>query len=639
MSNLILRSTNPNSIKKPTIIYQDKINTHPHTAAEASDANTHNMFYENGALRILNSNKITINGITVNGGGPYAYGYNGVFVPKGGANASPLFNGNSAIMIYHSGASVIKNCEITNAYHGIYVYDHNYGGIFYPFSTSYLDPLNIVPGSTFGKTGNHIFEHNRIHDNAWGMFFEAAWDLGSTIRYNLFYSNYIKTDFRTIVKALPDGSNEPGGALFFKDDMLSPLAIYNNTFWHNYLLLAGHWRAGSQYLIFNNIYSSPYQAWGKVADNEYMEMDPVYVNRIHNVVYSVQQQALGNPLKYFIQVLDTGLNKTINSDTTTGWQPLIMNELGMVQTDSIKKSINLSDGTVYSKVFNVIREGNQIVNTSASSGMPSNANARWLESHFKSTDTVSADFLVPDWNDSLVKQFIVDQGWSGADIRDSDGTAADLGAISSAGSASIEAVITPTYPVTIEGTTATARFDLSCITGNISNPVIKYMNWVNNVMNPKDSNSWSSGVTPISAADLILIPAPSSPIVVGSNKITFTVPQRTASQKYAFLELTIQGTSSDGKTVTSNVGFLPFNQDVNVPLKTIVRPSLSISNPVSADLIDLRGQVIRRAENLKNGNRAEMESALQTRTLPRGVYLIRMRGVGGSMIIYRQIIK
>ena len=56
---------------------------------------------------------------------------------------------------------------------------------------------------------------------------------------------------------LPERDNQPGGALFFKDHLLSPLAIYNNTFWHNFINFAGQCAPGCQHLIFNNIYARP----------------------------------------------------------------------------------------------------------------------------------------------------------------------------------------------------------------------------------------------------------------------------------------------------------------------------------------------------------------------------------------------
>ncbi len=47
----------------------------------------------------------------------------------------------------------------------------------------------------------------------------------------------------------------------FKDVAYSPLSIYNNTFWHNFLIFIGGWRPGAQHLIFNNIFAKPFEYW------------------------------------------------------------------------------------------------------------------------------------------------------------------------------------------------------------------------------------------------------------------------------------------------------------------------------------------------------------------------------------------
>jgi len=108
--------------------------------------------------------------------------------------------------------------------------------------------------------GNHVIEYNRIHDNSFGMYFEQMYDLGTTIRYNLIYENHHYSDAfasKVKTKTQSEGANEPGGAMIFKDNMLSPLAIYNNTFWHNFLLFIGHWEPGCQHEVFNNICAKP----------------------------------------------------------------------------------------------------------------------------------------------------------------------------------------------------------------------------------------------------------------------------------------------------------------------------------------------------------------------------------------------
>ncbi len=107
-----------------------------------------------------------------------------------------------------SGGAHITNCDISNAYLGINFKDRNEGGIFANANPADLQPQNIVPMSGFGRTGNHIMEYNRVHNNSFGMYFESSWDLGSTIRYNLIYENHHQTPaFAKTVDATPTGNN------------------------------------------------------------------------------------------------------------------------------------------------------------------------------------------------------------------------------------------------------------------------------------------------------------------------------------------------------------------------------------------------------------------------------------------------
>ncbi|HLV32989.1 MAG TPA: hypothetical protein VKY57_15590, partial [Chitinispirillaceae bacterium] len=115
--------------------------------------------------------------------------------------------------------------------------------------------------SKFGSTGNHLTEENRIHNNSWGLFLETIWGLGSVVRYNLFFENHHYSDeFAQEVKNFTDeGTHNPGGAVLFKDDLMSPVAIYNNTFWRNFMRFASVWQSGGQHLVFNNIYGTPFR--------------------------------------------------------------------------------------------------------------------------------------------------------------------------------------------------------------------------------------------------------------------------------------------------------------------------------------------------------------------------------------------
>ncbi|MBD3242156.1 MAG: hypothetical protein GF331_16310, partial [Chitinivibrionales bacterium] len=497
-SGLTLTSANPLSLNKPVIRWQDTQNVGPRSCTEALQEDKVT-FDQNGALRLLHTRNVTIDGIAVDGGGARPFAYSGVW--GNGVDCSgqlhPLFHGNAAITVWISGDIHIRNCDIRNAYFGINTKDRNQGGIFANANPADVEKWNVVPLSGFGKTGNHLYEHNRIHNNSWGLFFESTWDLGSTVRYNLIYENHHSDSLAAEVKSMPDGQHQPGGAFFFKDHLLSPLAIYNNTFWHNFLIYAGHWRAGSQHLIFNNIHGAPHRYWSDDPNfqNPFHKMDHIFKYRMKHCVYASQSQA------------------------ATEYHVAIMNDFQMQPTGG-----PIPQGTLITTPF------------------PAEADIRWLETPFKSTDPSSPDFLTPDWDDTLVQQYIVDKGWPEAAITDPDGSIADLGAIPSAGGRITDLVVVkPVSPVVINGTTATMTFDVAVTEGTFSGPSIAYIRFIKNVEFHADA--FGGNAAPVPATDILEVAIPAgTQIKPGSNTLTVTVPPRGADELYAFFELILEGT-------------------------------------------------------------------------------------------------
>jgi hypothetical protein len=514
-NGLTLTSKDPTAMSKPRIVWRDTVNVRPKTYNE-SLIDSLITFQSNGALRLLCVRNVTIDGIAIDGGGPYCFGYAAIW-----NNRDPLQHGNGALALWKSGAIHVKNCTLSNAYFGICCFDYNMGGINGNPNPADNEPWKIVPLSGFGKTGNHILEYNRIHHNSVGLFFESCWDFGSTIRYNLFYENHHYSDaFAAEVKIkTSEGVNQPGGAIMFKDVMLSPLAIYNNTFWHNFLELIGHWKAGYHHLVFNNIFGQPYRYLADesvVTGATYMDICKCFRNRMNNCVFAAHAQA---PDSLSVNIFN-----------------------GMPQPDSV-------DGHAM--------PGGLIT---AANSFPAAAEIRWLETPFLSTDSASADFLVPDWNDTLVQRYIINKGWPASGVLDPDGSAADLGAISQGGGKPADvATIIPTMPVMISGNSAMVTFELSQRIGNMTAPTIKLHRWVGNL--PYDMNAWSSnwaaGV--ITAANVNDVAVPTTPVVIGSNTYTFTMPAAQTTI-YAFLEMIIEGTGSNSLPYTSTVGFIPFRK-------------------------------------------------------------------------------
>jgi hypothetical protein len=68
-------------LKKPVIRHKDTKNIQPTTCAEAKKEESIT-FDQNGAFRVMRARRITIDGIAVDGGGPYVFGANGIWLRK-----------------------------------------------------------------------------------------------------------------------------------------------------------------------------------------------------------------------------------------------------------------------------------------------------------------------------------------------------------------------------------------------------------------------------------------------------------------------------------------------------------------------------------------------------------------------------
>ncbi len=582
-NKITLRSEDPALAKKPTIKWKDTKNVGPKTGAEAKIDSLIN-FDQNGALRVMRCQGVTINGIIVDGGGSAPFAYSGIW-----NNKDPLFHGNAAITLWIAGDVTIKNCDLQNAYFGLNVKDRNEGGIFANANPADIEKWKVVPLSGFGKTGNHIIERNRIHNNDVGMFFESAWDLGSVIRFNLFYDNHhAPTDYAKI-KTMPDGGNQPGGAIMFKDNLLSPLAIYNNTFWHNSLLIIGHWKAGHQHAIFNNLFAEPYTYWSKITDlTDWMDLDPKFTLRSHNNLYAAQKQAAETrSQEYQANAQNPFTNKQVEvKKKVTGVQGIqLMNGMTKWQIEGEIVEIVLTfrdstDSVVQDSVVRVRAEW--IIQPGALSlDFPATANIRWLEPKFKSVDPTNANFLVPDWDDPVMKKFIVDQGWAEGGIYDNDGSIADIGAIPYTGKYQETVVmVKPTDAVVINKTTATASFNLSVLAGSIKDPKIEYAKWIDALPYDKDAFGAVPKLVLTSTNVRDASPTPTN-LKVGINQISFDVPARTNANGYAFLELVVSGTNEKGEKVSSMMGFLPYrNLAYKFSVQVFSKTDLTFQNPL-----------------------------------------------------------
>jgi hypothetical protein len=567
-SGLTLRSASPAAPAKPIIRYTDKTHVGPANCPESLDKGKID-FDRNGALRLLGVRNVTVDGIGIDGGAATPFAYPGVWSQNGitcNGTLYPLFHGNAAVTVWVSGAVTIRNCDISNGFFGLNVKDRNEGGVFANFNPADLEKFNIVPLSGFGRTGGHMFEKNRIHHNTWAFFFESAWDLGSTARYNLIYENHHATAAAaTAVKNMPDGQHQPGGGFLFKDVMLTPIGIHNNTFWHNFVLFAGGYRPGAQHLVFNNIFAAPneYLAQSAAFPNPFHILDPFFTNRMKHCLYAAQTEPpKADSQKIQAQKYDDGLKQQVVKDTTVRFfrSVRIMNNMGTVAQENFDVAVTLALSTgpeVVTQTLNGANLPGGLIG-SGTDPFPTAANVRWYEIRFKSTDPASPDFLAPDWEDPVVRKYVVNAGWPDAGIRNADGKIADLGAVASTGRPVADVVIRPLAPAIVNGAAATLSFDLQGVAGSLSGAHIKYIRLVRSLPVLVDGFGGSKAlVVPEPSAVTVANPA----LKMGSNTLAVTgFTPLAATEAFAFFEIIAEGLGPDGQTVTTNAGFIPYRK-------------------------------------------------------------------------------
>jgi hypothetical protein len=219
--------------------------------------------------------------------------------------------------------------------------------------------------------------------------------------------------------------------------------------------------------------------------------------------------------------------------------------------------VAIFNGMPYPASVNILIPPGSIL--TAANSFPATAEVRWLETPFLSTNEESSTFLTPDWSDTLVQRYIIDKGWAASGVRDPDGSPADLGAIPQGGGMPADlAVIIPASPVRIAGDTASVTFSLIPRIGNMTSPSVKLFRWISNL--PYNAQAWSSnwtaGIIPV--ANVNSVPEPVTPMKVGPNTYSFTLPV-TQTTDFSFLELIIEGIGSDSKPYTT-CGFLPYRK-------------------------------------------------------------------------------
>ena len=546
----------PNSTARPTIRWRDTQNrstTDPNSSWEI-----------NGALRILNVQGVTIEGVIVDGGGLFPFGQQ--------LTGWTLFHGNAAIAVVNSARVNIRDCELRNAYYGIYVKDRNVGGVF--GNPNPHDDDDVIPLSRYGLAGAHLIEYNKIHNNAVGLYFESLWDMGSVVRNNLIYNNYHKEPVPNIPGTSDDKS---AAAIAFKDNYLSPVAIYNNTFFNNATDLLGRWQVGYQHLIFNNIFTTPRRdQYNNVPDN--LRIINMFPNRMKHNVFSAT--SIERSSRYVTECQDA--LSGIHGQNIPGITQVIVLNNTMPGSSSVVNCLPpIAHMTVTTNQF--VNPGTVIVN---SSEFPASGNNRWLQmdgytsspqfmlpSLFKSIDPGSSDFLVPDWDRQEVQDFIRDAGWPDIGIVNDNGKPADLGAIPEIGKRPCDGRGRMTrsraggVPSEVVRMNANRQIEASfyfevrySVDEPFRDPRIKYARWVAPIPYRIGTNGYNGDVVPTRSIHRIN-ELEGAAVNEGSNRISFTLPSGAdVNAEYGFIELVIEGTDGVGRAVSSDVIFLPFRR-------------------------------------------------------------------------------
>jgi hypothetical protein len=266
----------PAAATLPTINYQDIVHTNSDTGRIGQKA----IYWEfNGALLVNESRNILIQGVGIDGSSDPALATGKIFAFCGTYSTTSCVDikGNIGLNIRNSYGVTFRGGSVWNTWYGVAIQGRNLGGAFsYPTP---LDPPSQVnatlPTSRAGLYGRHLIERSRFFDNTWGTLFEYDWDLGSIIRNNLYYNNYLRDygKFPGYITGLLAADNRlntlgqtkslryniVGGALFMNGVALTPYRIHNNTFYKNGVVVGAYYMAGTQHLFYNNIVGEPYQ--------------------------------------------------------------------------------------------------------------------------------------------------------------------------------------------------------------------------------------------------------------------------------------------------------------------------------------------------------------------------------------------
>ncbi|MEK7394778.1 MAG: hypothetical protein AAB214_19645 [Fibrobacterota bacterium] len=176
----------------------------------------------NGMILVKNSRGVRLEGLVLDGIRPAIFANKAVW-----SQMYDLVHGSVGVGIIQSRGVEIVRGELRGFWAAIYMNDRNLS------CASWSAGAKAKPWTECGTMGNHLVEGSRIHHNKFGIYSEAAWDLGSVFRDNLAWSNGDLPATETVTSrsaaASSDNLDNAGGFLHVKDVVFPAHVATRNT--------------------------------------------------------------------------------------------------------------------------------------------------------------------------------------------------------------------------------------------------------------------------------------------------------------------------------------------------------------------------------------------------------------------------
>jgi len=536
-------------------------------------------FQQNGFIVVYKSTNIVIDGLMLDGKRPTTFVNKNIWSDK-----YDVFFGNVGINLFQSKNVEVRNTEIANFFSAFYFQNRNVGGAFAMPNPNDIDISKIVPYSQFGKVGRHLIEKNLVRNNWYGIYDEMEWDLGSTIRYNIFNNNF-NTQFAQNTDSSSDANNMTGGLMYEKDNSIVPHKVYNNTINGSSVVFGlSYFKSGANHYFYNNLLTG----WNRSGKNAAMiDNDRQMLKRWKHFIYNntfeiMTDSAFQKQTMSQAQIVDATAKDP--NDTTKNcaagcwinWDTPVTIYTGLQMNTALWSGWGTAQGGTYTgmykgKAYTVtnaqvtdifgVNAAGPITTMQGLGTTQYNVAAQknyWSRKiPYLSTTPGSANFFEPNWASALVDTTILDEGWDAAGTRDADGSIPDRGAVPRFKGNVVSALnLVDQTIVQLDPTAKTVKFTY-CLEGasgswsNLKFSTNVYFSQVAAAFTYPDGSSdafskrdWS---VPVS-----LTPTSVAPTINSCGTYTATLPVAPVDSLARF-DLIVEGTL-DGRTVRSNPG-------------------------------------------------------------------------------------